>query len=62
LRNSSDCWPRSIVSVIAATSGASFAIWQIGLAALTTGESADQLTERADAAMLAVKARHHARR
>jgi len=34
----------------------------VGLAALTTGESADQLTERADAAMLAVKARHHARR
>jgi GGDEF domain-containing protein len=34
----------------------------VGLAALTIGETADQLTERADAAMLAVKARHHARR
>jgi len=34
----------------------------VGLAALTIGETADQLTERADAAMLEVKARHHARR
>ncbi len=31
----------------------------VGLAALEAGDTADQLTERADAAMLAVKARHH---
>jgi diguanylate cyclase (GGDEF)-like protein len=33
----------------------------VGLAALAVGETADDLTERADAAMLEVKARHHAR-
>ena len=33
----------------------------VGMAALITDETADQLTERADAAMLKVKARHHAR-
>ena len=33
----------------------------VGLAALTDGDDADVLTERADAAMLEVKARHHAR-
>ena len=31
-----------------------------GLAALATGDTVEQLTERADAAMLEVKARHHA--
>jgi diguanylate cyclase (GGDEF)-like protein len=33
----------------------------VGLAALRTDETADQLTERADAAMLVVKAHHHSR-
>ncbi len=33
----------------------------VGLAALGPNETADQLTERADAAMLVVKARHHSR-
>ena len=33
----------------------------VGLAALEVGDTADQLTERADAAMLKVKATHHAR-
>jgi diguanylate cyclase (GGDEF)-like protein len=33
----------------------------VGLAALAPGETAGQLTARADAAMLEVKARHHAR-
>jgi len=33
----------------------------VGMAALTADETPDQLTERADAAMLKVKARHHAR-
>jgi diguanylate cyclase (GGDEF)-like protein len=32
----------------------------VGLAALTIGDTADQLTERADAAMLEIKATHHA--
>ena len=31
----------------------------VGLVALTAGDTADQLTERADAAMLEVKAKHH---
>ena len=34
----------------------------VGLAVLEAGDTADQLTERADAAMLAVKAQHHSRR
>jgi diguanylate cyclase (GGDEF)-like protein len=33
----------------------------VGLAVLEAGDTADQLTERADAAMLAVKAEHHSR-
>ena len=33
----------------------------VGLAVLEAGDTADQLTERADAAMLAVKAQHHSR-
>ena len=33
----------------------------VGLVALAEGDDADQLTERADIAMLRVKARHHAR-
>jgi len=33
----------------------------VGLAVLEPGDTADQLTERADAAMLAVKAQHHSR-
>ena len=33
----------------------------VGLAALAEDETADQLTERADEAMLKVKARHRAR-
>jgi len=33
----------------------------VGMAALTADETPDQLTERADAAMLKVKARHRAR-
>jgi diguanylate cyclase (GGDEF)-like protein len=33
----------------------------VGLAALAAGDTADELTERADAAMLEVKARHHSR-
>jgi PleD family two-component response regulator len=33
----------------------------VGLVALEAGETADQLTERADAAMLEVKATHHSR-
>jgi diguanylate cyclase (GGDEF)-like protein len=33
----------------------------VGLAALAPGDTVDQLTDRADAAMLAVKSRHHAR-
>ena len=33
----------------------------VGMAALIADETADQLTERADAAMLKVKARHHTR-
>jgi len=33
----------------------------VGLAALAAGDTADQLTERADAAMLKVKAQHHSR-
>ncbi len=32
----------------------------VGFAALAAGDTADQLTERADAAMLEVKLRHHA--
>jgi diguanylate cyclase (GGDEF)-like protein len=31
----------------------------VGLAALAEGDTADELTERADAAMLQIKARHH---
>jgi diguanylate cyclase (GGDEF)-like protein len=33
----------------------------VGLAALSIGDTADQLTERADAAMLEIKATHHSR-
>jgi diguanylate cyclase (GGDEF)-like protein len=33
----------------------------VGLAALAVGDTADQLTERADAAMLEIKATHHSR-
>jgi diguanylate cyclase (GGDEF)-like protein len=33
----------------------------VGLAVLEAGDTADQLTERADAAMLAIKAEHHSR-
>jgi diguanylate cyclase (GGDEF)-like protein len=33
----------------------------VGLVALASGDTADQLTERADVAMLEVKGRHHAR-
>jgi diguanylate cyclase (GGDEF)-like protein len=33
----------------------------VGIVALRAGDTADQLTERADAAMLKVKAQHHAR-
>ncbi|HEX7473101.1 MAG TPA: GGDEF domain-containing protein [Candidatus Limnocylindrales bacterium] len=33
----------------------------VGLAALSVGETVDQLTERADAAMLLIKAKHHSR-
>jgi len=33
----------------------------VGLVALADGDTADELTERADAAMLAVKAVHHLR-
>jgi diguanylate cyclase (GGDEF)-like protein len=33
----------------------------VGLAALALGDTADQLTERADAAMLEIKSTHHAR-
>jgi diguanylate cyclase (GGDEF)-like protein len=33
----------------------------VGLAALATGDTPERLAERADAAMLAVKARHHSR-
>lgn len=33
----------------------------VGLARLTAGDDADRLTDRADAAMLKVKARHHAK-
>jgi diguanylate cyclase (GGDEF)-like protein len=33
----------------------------VGFAALTAGDTADELTERADAAMLEVKAEHHSR-
>jgi diguanylate cyclase (GGDEF)-like protein len=33
----------------------------VGLVALAAGDTADELTDRADVAMLEVKARHHAR-
>jgi diguanylate cyclase (GGDEF)-like protein len=34
----------------------------VGLAVLAAGDTVDQLTERADAAMLEIKATHHSRR
>jgi diguanylate cyclase (GGDEF)-like protein len=47
----------SIAIGIHATAGVGISV---GYAALQEGDSADQLTERADAAMLEVKAHHHA--
>ncbi len=48
----------TIADAIAAEAGVGISV---GMAALTGDETADRLTERADAAMLKVKARHHAR-
>jgi GGDEF domain-containing protein len=48
----------SIASAIQGSIGVGISV---GLAELRDGETADELTERADVAMLAVKATHHAR-
>jgi diguanylate cyclase (GGDEF)-like protein len=50
---------KSISAAIEADAGVGISV---GLVALEAGETAQQLTERADAAMLEVKATHHSRR